>query len=231
MSAQSPAALLAALQLADSFFPSGMFTQSHGLERFVERGLTGEAALEPLLHSYLLDAAAPGEALAARWAARAARAGDLALLTAVDERLEATRLSPEGRLASRRCGGRVLALAAELFGGALVPAYERRVAAGQAPGHQAVALALAAAAAGVDEETAVLVELHSYAVSLISAAVRLGAIDHIAAQRLLLRARPVLAAASAAGAERPWQEIGGFAPQIELMQLQHHYADAHMFVS
>jgi urease accessory protein len=223
--------LLGAFQLADSFFPSGMFTQSHGLERFVERGLAGEAALEPLLHGYLLHAAAPGEALAARWVARAAISGDLDLAAAVDERLEATRLSPEGRLASRRCGGRVLALAVELFGGALLPAYERRVTAGHAPGHQAVALALAAAAAGLDEEAAVLVELHSYAVSLVSAAVRLGAIDHVAAQRLLLRARPVLAAAAASGVATPWQDIGGFAPQIELMQLQHRYADAHMFVS
>ncbi|MBC8076239.1 MAG: urease accessory protein, partial [Chloroflexales bacterium] len=30
--------LLAALRLADSFFPSGMFTQSHGLEQFVAAG-------------------------------------------------------------------------------------------------------------------------------------------------------------------------------------------------
>lgn len=224
-------AFLAALQLADSFFPSGMFTQSHGLERFVERGLAGEGALEPLLHSYLLHAAAPGEALAARWVARAAGAGDLGLVAAVDERLEATRLAPEGRLASRRCGGRVLALGAELLGGPLLPAYAQRVAAGQAPGHQAVALALVGVASGLDEEAAVLVELHSYAVSLVSAAVRLGAIDHVAAQRLLLRARPVLVRAAALGAPMPWEELGGFAPQIELMQLQHRYADAHMFVS
>lgn len=225
------ATLLAALQLADSFFPSGMFTQSHGLERFVERGLVGEAAVEPLLRSYLLHVAAQGEALAARWAARAARAGDLDMVLAVDERLEATRLSPEGRLASRRCGGRVLALGAELFGGAALPAYTRLVADGRAPGHQSVALALCGAASGLDEEGAALVELYTYAVSLVSAAVRLGALDHVAGQRLLLRARPTMAEAAAASAALTWEEIGGFAPQIELMQLQHRYAESHMFVS
>src|SRR6266508_4222702 len=95
--------LLAALQLADSFFPSGMYTQSHGLESFVAAGATGAARLEPLLHSYILHAAAPGDALAARWAARAAAARDLDLVAAVDARLEATKLSAEGRVASRRC--------------------------------------------------------------------------------------------------------------------------------
>jgi urease accessory protein len=31
-------ALLRALQLADSFFPSGLYTLSHGLESFVQLG-------------------------------------------------------------------------------------------------------------------------------------------------------------------------------------------------
>jgi len=77
----------------------------------------------------------------------------------------------------------------DVYGGEMLRAYAQRVSAGRAHGHQAVALALVAAAAGVDEEACVAVELHSFAVSLTSAAVRLGALDHAAAQRLLLRAR------------------------------------------
>jgi urease accessory protein len=223
--------LFATLQLADSFFPTGMFTQSHGLESFVAAGITGAARIEALLHGYLLHLAAPGDALAARWVARAAHTGDLDLVAQIDERLEATKLAPEGRLVSRRCGGRVLLLGADIFGGGLPREYAARVHAGGAHGHQAVALALLAAATGLDEAAAVAIELHSFAVSLISAAVRLGALDHAAAQRLLLRARPVLADAAAAGATSDWRDIGGFAPGIELMQFQHAYADLHMFVS
>jgi urease accessory protein len=223
--------LFAVLQLADSFFPTGLFTQSHGLESFVAAGAVGEARLEPLLHSYLLHMAAHGEALAARWTARAAASGDLDLIAWIDERLEATRLAPEGRLASRRCGGRLLLLGVDVYGGEMLHAYAQRVAAGRAHGHQAVALALVAAAAGVDEEACVAIELHSFAVSLTSAAVRLGALDHTAAQRLLLRAGVVLAAAAEEGAAMDWRDIGGFAPQIELMQFQHPYAEMHMFVS
>ncbi len=224
-------AALAMLQLADSFFPSGLYTQSHGLERFVERGLRGPEALEPLLRCYLRDLAGPGDALAARWTAYAAARGDLQLVAAVDARLHATKLSREGRLASQRCGGRLLLLGAEVFGGACLPAYAARAAAGAAPGHQAVAMALIGAAQGLGPAEAALVELHSFAVSLVSAAIRLGALDHASGQRLLLRARPTLAEAAAETAALDWRDIGGFAPQIEIMQCQHAHAMMHMFVS
>ncbi|HEU5104141.1 MAG TPA: urease accessory UreF family protein [Roseiflexaceae bacterium] len=223
--------LFATLQLADSFFPTGMFTQSHGLEGFVAAGAADPAQIEALLHGYLLHVAAPGDALAARWVARAAQAGDLDLVAQIDDRLEATKLAPEGRVVSRRCGGRMLLLGADMFGGGLPGQYAARVGAGQARGHQAVALALLAAASGLDERAVVAIELHSFAVSIISAAVRLGALDHSLAQRLLLRAQPVLAEAASLGETLDWREIGGFAPWIELMQFQHAYADLHMFVS
>jgi urease accessory protein len=222
---------LAALQLADSFFPSGLYTQSHGLESFVAAGVAGPEGIEPLLHAYLLHAAGPGDALAARWANRATAADDMALVAQVDTRLDATKLSSETRSASRRCGGRVLPLGERLYGDERLRSYAGRVAAGEAPGHQSVALALLAAAAGLDEEAAVLVELHTFAVSLVSAAVRLGALDHLAAQALLLRAGPAIERAAWGNAETDWREIGGFAPRIDLAQFRHRYAETHMFAS
>jgi urease accessory protein len=223
--------ILAALQLADSFFPSGLFTQSHGLEGFAGIGLSGADQIEPLLHTYLLQLAAPGDALAARWVVRAAVEGDLALVAAIDARLEATKLAQEGRRASRRCGKHVLQLGADLFESAALRDYAAQVAAGRVPGHQAIAMALLAAAAGLDEETAVLAELHTFAVSLVSAALRLGMIDHIGGQRLLLRAQPAMRAAADEGRGLHWRDIGGFAPEIELMQFRHSHAEMHMFVS
>ncbi len=222
---------LAALQLGDSFFPSGMFTQSHGLERFIECGLRGEQALEPLLHSYLLDQAGPGDALAARWVVRAAAQGEFALVAEIDARLFALKLAPEARAASIRCGRQMLTLGAAISACAELDGYARRAAAGEHPGNQAVALALLSWAAGLDEEQAVAVELHGFAVSLVSAAVRLGACDHIGAQRLVWRARPIMEQARQMGRARHWRELGGFAPLIEQMQCQHGYAETHMFVS
>jgi urease accessory protein len=223
--------LLAALQLADSFFPSGLYTQSHGLESFVAAGARGPSQIEPLLHSYLLHSAGPADALAARLVVRAASNGDSERIAVIDERLEATKLAAEARTASKRCGGRVLLLAGQLYDTPWLREYARRVETGRAPGHQAVALALAGAAAGLDEHTAVFVELHGFAVSLLGAAVRLAALESAEAQLLLARAHPVMRQAAAAHAEHGWEDIGGFAPWIDIMQFQHRHADAHMFVS
>lgn len=225
-----PATFLAALQLGDSAFPSGMFTQSHGLERLIHAGLRG-AALETVLHSYIRHSAGPAEALAARWTVRAAVAGDLALIEQIDERLDATKLAEEPRLASRRCGGRVAQLGVQLFNTPLLSAYARQISAGETPGHQSVALALLAHANGLDEHAATLVELQTVAASLASAALRLGAIDHVGLQRLLLLLRPTLIEAAEASADADWRDIGGFAPQIEIAQMQHRYEAMHLFVS
>jgi urease accessory protein len=208
-----------------------MFTQSHGLERLVEAGLQGEHAIGGMIESYLLHVAGPGDALAARWVARCAAQDELNSVMSIDQRLEATKLSAEGRLASKRCGGRILQLGAQLVPDSLPSQYLPLVQSGQAPGHQSVALALLGVANGLDEHSTVLVELHSVAVSLCGAAVRLGALDHIAAQRVLLRCQPVMAAAAALGEDRDWRAIGGFAPAIEIAQFQHRSALAHMFVS
>ncbi|MFV9505688.1 MAG: urease accessory protein UreF [Oscillochloridaceae bacterium umkhey_bin13] len=224
--------LLAALQLGDSFFPSGLYTQSHGLERFIEGGQVRDAAtLEPLLQSYLLDQIGPCEGVAVRWVVCAAATDDLEQVAAIDARLHALKLAPEVRAAATRCGRQILNLGATISGCDRVQRYRELVSAGQAPGNQSIASALLAHAAGLDAEAAVTVELHSFAVSLISAAVRLGACDHMNAQAMLWRVRPVLAAACALGRERHWQAMGSFAPLIDLMQAQHSYAESHMFVS
>lgn len=232
MQSFSDYSLFAALQLGDSFFPSGLYTQSHGLERFIECGQVPDAdVLEGLLHSYLLDQIGPCEALAARWVVRAAAADDLALIAAIDARLHALKLAPEVRAAAARCGRQILNLGAAISGCARVQRYRDMVNAGQAPGNQSIASALLSHAAGLDEEATVTVELHSFAVSLISAAMRLGACDHLKAQALLWRVRPIIAEARALGCERSWQAMGSFVPLIDLMQAQHTYAESHMFVS
>jgi len=227
----TPFSILPALQLADSFFPSGLYTQSHGLEQFIAAGASGAAQLEPIIHDYLRHAAGPADALAARWAVRATVACDLDLVAAIDARLEAGKLSVEGRNASKRCGGRVLLLGRDLFESELLREYAARVEMGQAHGHQSVVLALLGAAAGLDETTVVLVELHTFAVSLISTAVRLAALDHATGQKLLAKAQPVIAEAAEAHQGLDWRDIGGFAPRIDVMQFRHRYADMHMFVS
>jgi urease accessory protein len=224
--------LALALQLGDSGFPGGMYTQSHGLELLIEEGLTGCAAFHEVIECYLLDAAATCEAVAARHVALAAADHDLTLVGAIDEALDLVRLPSEVRLASRRCGGRILELGMHLFPDDLrLARYRACVDAATSPGHQTVAMALLGSAAGLTADEIVVVELHNLTTSLISAAVRLGAIDYLLAQRLALACRPLIVAAAARGAALDWRAMHSSAPLLEIAQLRHATASSHLFVS
>ena len=80
-------AFIAALQLTDSFFPSGVVTLSHGLETF----LSDQAAaidLSQLLHDYLERKIAPCDLVAYAHAYRAAAQGDAERLHQIDRYLD-----------------------------------------------------------------------------------------------------------------------------------------------
>ncbi len=95
-------AFLSSLQLADSFFPGGLYTLSHGLEMFVQDGRVERETLEPLLCDYLRYSLGPADGVALACAHRAFETGDLALAEQADRRLTAVKLPREARAASMR---------------------------------------------------------------------------------------------------------------------------------
>lgn len=111
-----PAGFLAALQLADSFFPTGMYAHSHGLEGLVARGQVRTAAdVYQFLENQLTLAVLPSDGVALLNACRAADAGDLESLMAIDRLLYALKLPQELRNASTQLGQRLLAETAGLI--------------------------------------------------------------------------------------------------------------------
>ncbi|MGE3913858.1 MAG: urease accessory protein UreF, partial [Chloroflexota bacterium] len=151
-------ALLAALQLGDSLFPSGGFTLSHGLETLAERRLVQDA---PTLRSWLETSVrwqvgpSDGVAAAAAWAAD----DDLELAGQIDRRLWATKLAREPRQASERTGRQTLSTLATVAGGPLAR-YRREVLAGRAPGLYPVVVGLAGRQLGLGQRETILLLLH-----------------------------------------------------------------------
>lgn len=249
--------LLLALQFTDSSFPSGMYTLSHGLEGLRQLGTVeggtvkggagaGARSVAEAVHGILRYSAGPAEAtaLALAWAAThelapppAANpactdtAALLAALTRIDRRLHATRLTREFRDGATRTGKQVLDLAAELLDDPVVSAWNDHVRARRSPGSQSVVMGVVYARGGLSRREAVAADLTALVISLSGAALRLRLADHRTAQALVRGAAPVIAEVADAAVGRSLEELGGFAPVLDLASCHHERADARLFAS
>ncbi|MCX4744969.1 urease accessory protein [Kitasatospora sp. NBC_01287] len=231
MSASALDTLLISLQLTDSAFPSGLYTLSHGLEGFLQAKQVDRESMPELLADLLRHSVGPADATALALANRAAAAGDWAALVEVDQRLFASKLNRELRLAATRTGRQMLDTARLALGGEALDRYAELVVAKRSPGCQAVAAGVAYAAGGVAAEQAVASDLFAFAVSFVSAALRLRLTDHRRAQTTLRSIAPVIKEVTGAALHRELADLGGCVPIADAMSGRHERAEARMFAS
>jgi urease accessory protein len=223
---------LGALQLADSAFPSGRYTLSHGLEAYVQAGLVrGEGDLEVLIADLLRFGVGTSDGVALANAHRAVRDDDHARALAADEQLTATKLTREGRAGSVRTGKQLLGLACTLVEHPVLTGHAGRVRRGEASGNHAIALGLASAALGTTAEHALAGELYAFSVGCTGAAVRLGVIDHRGAQRLVHALKPVVAEVVRENVDKGVHEIASTVPLVDVMAMHHERADGRLFIT
>jgi urease accessory protein len=225
------------LQLYDSAFPSGRYTLSHGLEPLAQSGqLTGPAPAEKLftlVEDCVRHGVGPSDGVALACAHRAARRRNLDLESVLDAdaRLTATKLARESRAASIRTGRALLRTATAAFGFFPAPAYADQLRMGRARGNHAVVIGLLTAFLEVPLPEAVAGEVHSFAAGWLSAAVRLGLVDHRSAQALLFQIHPVVIEAAQDACHRQAKQISSCTPLLDAMSMRHEQAEVRLFAS
>ncbi|MFJ9771395.1 urease accessory protein UreF [Kitasatospora sp. NPDC101157] len=224
-------ALLVSLQLTDSAFPSGFYTLSHGLEGYAQAKAVTPDTVPELLADLLRHSVGPSDATALALAHRAASESDWESLVEIDQRLHATKLNRELRLAATRTGRQLLDIARESVGGEPLERYAELVADKRAPGCQAVAAGVAYASAAVPVEQAVAGDLFAFCTSFVGAALRLRLTDHRRAQVVLRAAAPVIREVVAAALVRDSADLGGCVPIADAMSGRHERAEARLFAS
>lgn len=232
------------LQLADSAFPVGGFAHSAGLEAAVQLGEVGPGpSLASFVASALWQVglgALPFVRAAheRRGGARGAEhdgprgggtrgtngddagrddaRGDDAGIAAVDDACDAFLVNHVANRASRTQGRAFLATSARVFPCADIRRLDAAVRARACAGHHAPMFGAALGALGVPRQEAQALYLHGALRGVVSAAVRLGLVGPLEAQRLQLESAPLLDAVLHECEDRGLDEVAQPAPLLDL---------------
>jgi len=227
-----PAWLVGMLQAGDSFYPTGGYAHSLGLEGLVQEGVVHDratlrefvlrAALPALQHTELPLAAHAWRALAGPdWP----MAGEICVLSA------ALKPARELRAAAASIGRQRAELMAALRQSPLAQEYLTRAASGAWPHSSAVAAALEGRVLGAPLEAVLSSLMYATLAALLAAAMKLLRLGQNACQTLLTEALATAPGLLAAAAVVPLVEIGWFNPWHDIATARHESADARMFIS
>lgn len=218
--------LLVALQHADGQFPSGGFAFSQGLEASSTlAGKLGAFDFAAFVDIQIRHRWADADRVALVRAHRLG--GDLEALAELDREVEASTFVEGLRSGSRR-NGMALLTTHERIGTCGAAAYRAMVRKGEACGHLPVVQGLAWQALDLDEASAVAIGGYQMVASLSTAAVRLGVIGAIDAQKVVARVLPAIEAAARlpVGDDEP---LRSFTPLCEIAVAMHGASGQRLF--
>lgn len=225
MSHQSTLVGLRLMQLADSAFPSGGFTQSFGLETFIQGGdIKTKQELAQFMQSFLYFTWRPTDLLAVKLAWKAAQQSDMKHLYLLDKRLNAMKLPSESREGSVKMGKRLRQLLAEIDPNYLLDAHFPY-------GHQAIILGHYGAVAGIELTLLLAAVAHMTTSSLIANGVRAIPLGQTSGQQVLALLQPLLDTCIqwvATATEKDW---GGSAPAFDWAGMAHERLYSRIFMS
>jgi len=225
------ASLIATLQLADSVFPSGTVTLSHGLESFVAKQPISPRDIQTLLEDYLQGKVTPSDLVTYAHAYRAAEGHSVEQLRNVDHYLTSSLWAQDLRQASMRSGRAILHTAGTLIESPVLQQFTDEVQSGVSDGNAVVCFGLLCSLWQIPIRTGGLVHLYTFAVSFLGAAMRLGCLGHRETQRILLNLRPQFPALVDEALARELGEMSTFAPLADIRAMQHTYLPVRLFAS
>ncbi|MBI2498526.1 MAG: urease accessory protein UreF [Opitutae bacterium] len=220
------------LQAGDSFYPTGGYAHSFGLEGLVQEGVVHDrATLKAFIELSTLPALRQAELPLAVHAWKALGEADWKTVGELCVLSSALKSAREARLASDNIGRQRTELMATLRQHPLAAEFMQRAAKEGWPFSPAVAAALEGRVLGAPLPAVLAGVYYASVAALLSAAMKLLRLGQNASQslmtELLQRAPAIIAAAEAV----PREDIGWFNPWLDIAAARHEQADSRMFIS
>lgn len=221
------------LQLSDSFFPTGMYATSNGLEAlFYSKKIKHANELRDLIKVYVEYQIGPTDCTALGNSYEYAKRSDLERLIEVDQTIFSMKLIQEIRETSTRSGTQLLRCVSYFItDNELLNRYQEAIKNKQASGVYPVALAIASSTLNIPKRKAGLMMIYAFSVSIVGAALRLGMLQHFDGQRIIHELKPNILETVNNNIDRPLMSMWQFAPGIDIVQITHERMGSKMFIT
>jgi urease accessory protein len=228
----TPDALLSALQLGDSFFPSGAFAYSWGLETYVSEGwVKDKEGLVRFIGAYLTGLMKRCDCIFIKLAYEFSKEGDIQNLIRADRLLHSMKPAREIRDGSLQTGRQLLQVILSLYESAVLAAALECIKKKGMHGHQPTIFGMVCPVMEIPLESALLVYLYSTVSSIASAGVRLIPLGHTDAQRTINELKPLVLKISEEVKPLGESDICSFAPAFEMQAMRHEHLATRLFKS
>lgn len=220
------------LQAGDSFYPTGSYAHSLGLEGMIQEGVVRDReSLRAFLLNSTLPALAQADLPLVAHAWRALEQPDWLKIGELSSLASALKTAREIRTASENIGRQRAELAAALHPDSVASRYLTQVTARGWPFSASISAAVEARAVGAPLDAALIGSSYATLSAVLAAAMKLLRIGQNGAQSLLaeLLAQVPALIEHAKNVER--EEIGWFNPWLDIASARHEQADARMFIS
>jgi urease accessory protein len=220
------------LQISDSFFPTGLYATSSGLEALSQlKKLNGKDIAE-FIATYLIQVIGPSDCTALGNAYQSCKRRDMTSLLHTDESLYYMRLIEETRTASVRSGNQLLKCVNTFAQNKrMLKRYQNAISNGKATGVYPVSLGVVTASLNIPKKKAGLIYLYGFAVSIVGAALRLGILQHFEGQKVIHYLRPVILQSVLDNIDKPISSMWQFAPGLDILQMKHEDMSSKMFIT
>jgi urease accessory protein len=220
------------LQLSDSFFPTGLYATSNGLETLTQQKKLTSKDITQFITIYLKQVIGPSDCAALGKAYESCKKKDIASLLHTDESIYHMRLIEETRTASVRSGNQLLKCVSSFAKNKkMLKEYQNAIRRGKATGVYPVSFGVVTVSLDIPKKKAGLIFLYGFAVSVVGAALRLGILQHFEGQKIIHGLGPVILQTVFENIDRQIVDMWQFAPRLDILQMKHEAMNSKMFIT
>ncbi len=224
---------LGVMQLSDSFFPTGIFATSNGLEfLFKEKKIHEMTDLIEIIKTNIIQQIGPTDCVALANVVDGANKNDFDKVIEADKIVFATKPIKEIRNASTRSGVQLIKCVSEFVSNdKILNQYKDNITKNKAHGVFPVAFAVCCNALEIKKEKSMAMMLYGFTVGIVGAAIRLGIIQHFEGQKIIHSIKPIISQTIKEYSNKSLLEMWQFAPQVDVVQMSHEKMDSKMFIT